>query len=183
MYHDFAHVTSFWMHRPVSWLSGIQVAPSDAAGPVMVGPGIGNLVADGSVLIVNPAPQPYETATVPPSLPGLVVEQVKTLTYAATLPAGAPTQAFASAAAPGTIQVSQQGGDYVIDGTGLADGRFELDVATEADALQTLGVVNVTSGIFKGVVTNAAWPAGGPNKVVLLYFGLALAFPSTGSQP
>jgi hypothetical protein len=183
MYHDFAHVTSYWMHRPVTWLSGIQVAPSDAAGPLVVGPGIGNLVADGSVLIVNPAPQPYVTATVPPSLPALVVEQVKTLTYTATMPAGAPTQAFASAAAPGTIQVSRQGSDYVIDGTGLADGWFELDVATEAEALQTLGVVNVTGGIFKGVVANAAWPASGAYKVVLLYFGLALAFPSSGSQP
>jgi hypothetical protein len=181
MYHDFAHVTSFWMHRPVTWLPGMQVAPSDAAGPLVVGPGIGNLVADGSVLIVNPAPQPYETATVPASLPALVVEQVKTVTYTATTPADAPTQAFGSAAAPGTIQVTRQGGDYMIEGSGLADGRFELYLASDAAAPRPVAVVTVAGGILTGVVTNAAWPGSGVNRVVLLYFGLALPFPSSGS--
>jgi hypothetical protein len=178
MYHDFAHVTSFWMHRPVTWLSGLQVAPSDAAGPVVVGPGIGNLVADGSVLIVNPAPQPYETATVPHSLPALVVEQVKLVTYTPTAP-GAPSQTFGSLEAPGRIQVTRQGRDYLIDGTGLADGRFELYLTTETDALRTVGLVTVTGGVFKGVVPNAVAPGPGVDKIVLLYFGLALPFPSS----
>lgn len=178
MYHDFAHVAEFWAGRPVYWLNG-QVMPSNTDAPVFVflGPGVGNMLTDGSVLIVNRAPQSYETVNVPPAVPPLVVEQVKTVLYTST----GGSQTFGSAAAPGEVRVARQGPDYVVEGTGLPDGQFELYVGGGSDPPRSVAVATVTGGTLKAGVQSADWPATAADKIVLLYFGLALSFPTSGS--
>ena len=138
------------------------------------------MLIDGSVLIVNRAPQSYQTADVPPAVPPLVVEQVESVLYTSTTAAATSTQTFGSAAAPGELRAARQGSDYIVEGSGLPDGQFELYVGGGSDPPRSVALATVTAGTLKAVQV-ADWPASGADRIVLLYFGLALSFPASGN--
>ena len=138
------------------------------------------MLIDGSVLIVNRAPQSYQTADVPPAVPPLVVEQVESVLYTSTTAAATSTQTFGSAAAPGELRAARQGSDYIVEGSGLPDGQFELYVGGASDPPRSVALATVTAGTLKAVQV-ADWPASGADRIVLLYFGLALSFPASGN--
>src|SRR3989442_444019 len=116
----------FWTGQWVFPLVGYRAVLTDPAAPPFVYSGAANVLRDGDVVIVNALSEGYTTGDMPDSLPPLVVEQVHTQVFASSTPADAANWLFASPTMPGVIRIQQQAPMYVVAGTGLPDGKYEL---------------------------------------------------------
>jgi hypothetical protein len=146
-------------------------------------PGIANVLKDGDVVIVNLARTGYDTASLPHSLPPLVVEQVHTQLFASGRGQPAGQWVFTSPTMPGSIRVREQAANYLVEGAGLPDGQFELYTPeTSSVLLHSLALVSVHAGSFRIAVPIDSWPSKRPGaSLVLLYYGSVLPFSPPGS--
>jgi hypothetical protein len=179
IYHYYAFQMMFWTHQWVYPLHGYQIV-TDPTSPAFVYAGIANVLRDGDVVVVNAASHGYATGDVPDSLPPLVVEQVHTQVFASSTVADAANWLFTSPTMPGVIGIQRQAPMYLVEGTGLPDGTYELYTPEITSGLwHSLALVTVRGGVFKTSVPGEHWPAGRPSgNLLILYYGAAFPFPS-----
>jgi hypothetical protein len=176
IYHFYTHVVTFWTGVTVYPLADVQAGPPSAdGGATLVGAGVASRFRDGDVVIVNPAPAVYETRDIPPSLPPLIVEQIRMQTFT---PASNPADGSELLLAPGggQIRANPQRSGGSLEGTGLADGAYELYAAVGGAPLDSLGSITVSNGAFHARI--------GPEpvqQIVLLSYASVKAFPSSTS--
>jgi hypothetical protein len=180
VYHFYAFQAMFWTRQWVFPLVGYRVVSPDPSGPPFVYSGAANVLRDGDVVIVNALSEGYTTGDMPDSLPPLVVEQVHTQVFASSTLADAANWLFTSPTMPGVIGIQQQAPMYVVAGTGLPDGTYELYTPEITSGLwHSLALLTVRGGAFKTSVPGEHWPAGRPlGNLLILYYGAAFPFPS-----
>jgi hypothetical protein len=175
-YHYYAIQAFYWTGQWVYPLAGYGAVITEPGAAPFVYPGIANVFKDGDAVIVNIAPQGYETKSMPRSLPPLVVEQIHTQLFTSG------GSGYTSPTMPGSIRVYEDGRNYVVEGAGLPDGPFELySPEVGSVLLRSLALINVHAGSFRIDVPIENWPGKSPGeRLVLLYFGSVLAFPPPG---
>jgi hypothetical protein len=183
IYHYYAFETLFWTGRWVYPLAGYGAVITQPGAAPFVYPGIANVLKDGDVVIVNLARTGYDTASLPHSLPPLVVEQVHTQRFSSSSGQAAGPWVFTSPTMPGSIRVREQAANYLVEGAGLPDGQFELYTPeTSSVLLHSMALVSVHAGSFRIAVPIDSWPSKRPGaSLVLLYYGSVLPFSPPGS--
>jgi hypothetical protein len=182
IYHFYAYQLMFWTHQWVFPLYGYQIATDPGSSP-FVYPGIANVLREGDVVVVNAAREGYSTAAMPASLPPLIVEQVHTQIFGITALSDHTNWYFTSPTMSGTIWIHQEAPAYLVQGSALPDGRYELYTPEIGSRLlHSLTLVTVRGGSFEASVPIDNWPARRPGQtVVLLYYGSAFTFPAPGT--
>jgi hypothetical protein len=178
VYHFYAYQMMFWTHQWVFPLYGYQVVTEP--GSSFVYRGIANVLREGDVVVVNAASEAYATGDIPESIPPLVVEQVHTQVFASNMLPEPANWSFSSPTMPGMIRIHQQAPVYLVEGTGLPDGTYELYTPEITSRLwHSLALVTVRGGTFKTSVPFEDWPARRPlGNLLFFYYGSAFPFPS-----
>jgi len=174
IYHFYTHVVTFWTGVTVSPLYDIQAGPSSPEGVTsLVGPTVGSRFRDGDVVIVNPALDVYETGDIPPSLPALIVEQIRMQSFTPASRLSDGSELFVSATG-GQIRANPQRSNGSLEGTGITDGTYDLYAALGGAPLDSLGSIMVSNGAFHARI--------GPDpvqQIVLLSYASVKAFPAS----
>jgi hypothetical protein len=181
VYHFYAYQMMFWTHQWVFPLFGYQIVTEP--GSSFVYRGIANVLREGDVVVVNAASQGYATGDIPESIPPLVVEQVHTQVFALNMLPEPANWSFSSPTMPGMIRIHQQTPVYLVEGTGLPDGTYELYTPEMTSRLwHSLALVTVRGGTFKTSVPAEDWPARRPlGDLLFFYYGSAIPFPAPGT--
>jgi hypothetical protein len=81
------------------------------------------------------------------------------------------------------IRIHQQAPVYLVEGTGLPDGTYELYTPEMTSRLwHSLALVTVRGGTFKTSVPAEDWPARRPlGDLLFFYYGSAIPFPAPGT--
>jgi hypothetical protein len=84
---------------------------------------------------------------------------------------------------PGVIRIHQKAPTYLVEGSGLPDGEFELYTPEiTSRLLHSLTLATVRGGSFSTSVPIDSWPARRPEgNLVLLYYGSAFSFSLPGT--
>ena len=171
IYHYYSHVVTFWTGVTVVPLTDIKAGLSSPGGATTLeGPGVASQFSDGDVVIVNPALDVYLTRDMPPSLPPLIVEQIRVRTFT---PASNPSDGGTLLLSPDGAQIraDPQPSGGSLKGTGLADGPYELYAAIGGLPLESLGSITAVNGAFTARI--------GPlpvDRIVLVSYASVKAF-------
>jgi hypothetical protein len=176
VYHFYTHVVTFWTGVPVFPVADVQAGASAADGATtLVGPGAASRFRDGDVVIVNPAAIVYVTRDIPSTLPPLIVEQIRMQTFTSASNLADGSEVLVSPAG-GQIRANPNPSTGSLDGTGLADGTYELYAAIGSAPLDSLGSIMVSNGAFHARI--------GPEpiqEIVLVSYASVKAFPFSTS--
>jgi hypothetical protein len=176
VYHYYSHVVTFWTGATVVPLLDIEAGPPSPDGATsLMGPNVASRFSDGDVVIVNPALQVYATRDIPPSLPPMILEQIRMRTFT---PAANQTDDTTLLLSPGggQIRADWQPSGGSLEGAGVADGSYELYAAIGGAPLDSLGPISVSNGAFHvrlGPDQRAV------DRIVLLSYASVEAFPAS----
>jgi hypothetical protein len=165
------HVVSFWINRPVAAATRPVALLPDGSGALRVSWQTVAGLHDGDVLIVNRAPEGYDTGSMPAHLPPLVVERLALEPFAPTT-----VGAWASARG-GQLRATAQGGTWRIEGEGLMDHGYDLFVDGPYQPAPSLTPVTVQGGRFTVSLDGLS----SIDVVALISYGSARTFTPPGS--
>lgn len=127
IYHYYNHVIRFYTGERCFAIGFPEFAyPENGKYGIFV-PRIGASVPDKTVLIINPQPEDFRTNNLPKQISPLVIERVHTYPFQRVNSPSEPIQLFIVPQSPSwKIAIAPQQNGYLIEGTGMPDGYYEL---------------------------------------------------------
>lgn len=128
IYHFFNHVLHFYLKKTVMAYHNARFEPLPGQSPgVWIGLQVGNYVANGDILIINPDPIMRSTINVPGTITPLLIQRVKIHEFLTRPESALPHYFFSSPEIQKSIvETELTPGGYRIWGNNLPDGNYEL---------------------------------------------------------